>query len=94
MPPVPALGLGAVVDHVERDEPAILERSEPGDVKLTRRECLRIDPEFALRRALDEEAETRMREAYRRQPDDAEPAYFDVAAWESAPVLRRRGRPR
>lgn len=48
----------------------------------------------ALRRALDEEAETRMREAYRRQPDDAEPAYFDVAAWESAPVLRRRGRPR
>jgi len=48
----------------------------------------------ALRRALDEGAEARMREAYRRQPDDAEPVYLDAAAWEPVPVRRRRGRPR
>ena len=48
----------------------------------------------ALRRALDEEAERRIREAYSRQPDDAQPAYFDAAAWEPAPVRRCRGRPR
>jgi hypothetical protein len=43
----------------------------------------------ALRRALDEEIEARMREAYRRQPDDAGAPYFEAAAWEP-----RRARPR
>lgn len=46
----------------------------------------------ALRRALDEEAEVRMKEAYRRQPDDAAPVYFDPAGWEPAPTARRRAR--
>jgi Arc/MetJ-type ribon-helix-helix transcriptional regulator len=36
----------------------------------------------ALRAALDRAAEDRMREAYRRLPDD-EPTYFDPAAWDA-----------
>ncbi|HJR51791.1 MAG TPA: hypothetical protein VJ794_11830 [Gemmatimonadales bacterium] len=46
----------------------------------------------ALRRALDEEIEGRIREAYRRQPDDAGAAYFDPAAWEPVPARSRRKR--
>jgi Arc/MetJ-type ribon-helix-helix transcriptional regulator len=38
----------------------------------------------AVRRALDELAESRMAEAYRRQPDDANDAYVDPVAWEGA----------
>jgi hypothetical protein len=30
----------------------------------------------------DEEAERRMADAYRRQPDDAEPELVDLKAWE------------
>lgn len=45
----------------------------------------------ALRRALDEEAEARMRQAYRRQPD-REHVYADPAAWDPAPVRRRATR--
>jgi hypothetical protein len=41
----------------------------------------------ALRKALDEEIEARMRDAYDRQPDDSEAPYFEPAAWE-----RTRGR--
>jgi hypothetical protein len=49
----------------------------------------------ALRQALDAEAERRMAEAYRRQPDD-EPETFDPAAWEppASPARRPRRRPR
>jgi Arc/MetJ-type ribon-helix-helix transcriptional regulator len=36
----------------------------------------------ALRQALDAEAERRMADAYRQQPDDAEPESIDPAAWE------------
>jgi hypothetical protein len=46
----------------------------------------------ALRRALDEVAEDRMREAYRRQPDDAQPAHFEPEAWERRPAGHRRTR--
>jgi Arc/MetJ-type ribon-helix-helix transcriptional regulator len=35
----------------------------------------------ALRKALDEAAEAKMRDAYRRQPDSAEPYAFDPRAW-------------
>lgn len=38
----------------------------------------------ALRQALDAAAERRMAEAYRKQPDDREPAYFDSAAWDES----------
>jgi len=43
----------------------------------------------ALRKALDEAAEARMEEAYRRVPAEAA-VYFDAEVWESKP--RRRGR--
>jgi len=36
----------------------------------------------ALRQALDAEMERRMADAYRRQPDDAEPELVDPDAWE------------
>lgn len=36
----------------------------------------------AIRQALDRAAEERMAAAYRAQPDDAEPAYLDPAAWQ------------
>jgi hypothetical protein len=36
----------------------------------------------ALRRALDAEAERRMRDAYAKQPDNPDAAYMDAAAWE------------
>lgn len=49
---------------------------------------------MAIRRALDEEMERRMAEAYREQPDD-EPAYFDPKAWspkaDVAAPRKRRG---
>lgn len=49
----------------------------------------------ALRQALDAEAERGMAEAYRRQPDDAEPESIDPAAWEPrGPVARPRRRDR
>jgi predicted transcriptional regulator len=69
----------------------------------TARELERIAPsrarkrsEFvrrALRQALDAEAERRMADAYRRQPDDAEPERVDPEAWEpppKPPTPRRR----
>jgi hypothetical protein len=44
----------------------------------------------ALRRALDELAETRMADAYRAQPD-SEPAHFDPRVWDfPAPAASRR----
>jgi predicted transcriptional regulator len=45
----------------------------------------------ALRQALDAEMERRMADAYRRQPDDAEPELVDPEAWEprNAPTHRR-----
>ena len=45
----------------------------------------------ALRQALDTEMERRMADAYRRQPDDAEPEMVDPEAWapRSAPTRRR-----
>ena len=49
----------------------------------------------ALRAALDRAAEARMREAYRKQPDDAEPDYFDPSEWGTSDVkhkARRRSR--
>jgi Arc/MetJ-type ribon-helix-helix transcriptional regulator len=46
----------------------------------------------ALRRALDDEAERRMADAYRRQPDDAEPELVDPGAWEPPKPATRRGR--
>jgi hypothetical protein len=69
----------------------------------TARELERIAPsrarkrsEFvrrALRQALDAEAERRMAEAYRRQPDDAEAEVIDPGAWEPRkPAPRRRSR--
>jgi predicted transcriptional regulator len=49
----------------------------------------------ALRQALDAEAERRMADAYRRQPDDAEPELVDPEAWErQTPAPRRRRRHR
>jgi hypothetical protein len=46
----------------------------------------------ALRQALDAEAERRMAEAYRRQPDD-EPEAIDPQVWEAqAPAVARRKR--
>lgn len=49
----------------------------------------------ALRQALDAETERRMADAYRRQPDDAEPELVDPEAWEPRkPVTRRRLRHR
>ncbi len=49
----------------------------------------------ALRRALDDEAERLMADAYRRQPDDAEPELVDPEAWEPPKTAsRRRRRPR
>lgn len=46
----------------------------------------------ALRKALDEEIEARMRDAYRRQPDDTGAAYFEPAAWEPVRTRPRRKR--
>ena len=47
----------------------------------------------ALRQALDAEVERRMADAYRRQPDDAEPEMVDPEAWEpQRPATRRRRR--
>jgi hypothetical protein len=47
----------------------------------------------ALRQALDAEAERRMADAYRRQPDDTEPELIDPSAWEPRrPVTRARRR--
>ncbi|HET7292085.1 MAG TPA: hypothetical protein VFM88_06655 [Vicinamibacteria bacterium] len=63
---------------------AELERVAPGRAR-QRSAFIRA----ALRRALDAEEERRMAEAYRRQPDGMEPAYFEAAAWE-APRGRRR----
>lgn len=48
----------------------------------------------ALRQALDAEAERHMAEAYRRQPDDAQPEWLDPDAWEPTPPARRRRRSR
>ena len=45
----------------------------------------------ALRQALDAEAERRTEEAYRRQPDDAEPEWLHAEAWEP-PARKRRKR--
>jgi Arc/MetJ-type ribon-helix-helix transcriptional regulator len=45
----------------------------------------------ALRQALDAEAERRMADAYRQQPDDAEPESIDPLAWEPrGPATRGR----
>jgi hypothetical protein len=55
----------------------------------------RLRSEFlrrALRKALDEAAEARMREAYRRHPDSAEPYAFDPRAWELKETTPRRRR--
>lgn len=46
----------------------------------------------ALRQALDAEAERRMADAYRRQPDDAEPERVDPEAWEPQRPATRRPR--
>jgi Arc/MetJ-type ribon-helix-helix transcriptional regulator len=47
----------------------------------------------ALRQALDAEVERRMADAYRRQPDAAEPELVDPEAWElQRPATRRRRR--
>jgi len=46
----------------------------------------------ALRRALDVAQEQRMKEAYARQPDDAE-AFFDPEAWETRPARPGKRRP-
>jgi len=49
----------------------------------------------ALRQAVDAEAERRMADAYRRQPDSAEPELVDPEAWEpQTPATRRRRRHR
>jgi hypothetical protein len=49
----------------------------------------------ALRQALDAEVERRMADAYRRQPDNAEPEVIDPEAWDSQkPATRRRRRNR
>ena len=49
----------------------------------------------ALRQALDAEAERRMADAYRQQPDDTEPERIDPEAWEpQRPVTRGRRRDR
>jgi predicted transcriptional regulator len=47
----------------------------------------------AIRKALWEIEEQATAEAYRRQPDAAEPPYFDSAVWESNSKTRRK-RPR
>jgi predicted transcriptional regulator len=71
----------------------------------TARELERIAPsrarkrsEFvrrAVRQALDAEAERRMADAYRTQPDDGEPQVVDPEAWEPpTPATRRRPRHR
>jgi len=47
----------------------------------------------ALRQALDAEVERRMADAYRRQPDNAQPEVIDPDAWESRkPATQRRRR--
>jgi Arc/MetJ-type ribon-helix-helix transcriptional regulator len=48
---------------------------------------------YALRRALDAEAERRIAEAYRQQPDDGKPELIDPETWEpQKPAARRRRR--
>ena len=47
----------------------------------------------ALRRALDELADSRMREAYKAQPD-VEPAHFDPRVWEGGAPPRAAKRKR
>ena len=75
---------------VELDEPLAreLERVAPARSRL-RSSFVRA----ALRRALDELAETRMAQAYKAQPD-TEPAHFDPRVWEPRAPTRASKRKR
>jgi hypothetical protein len=60
------------------DEPLARDLERAAPARSRRRSAFVRD---ALRRALDELAETRMREAYGAQPD-TEPAHFDSRLWD------------
>jgi uncharacterized protein (DUF1778 family) len=74
---------------VELDEPLAreLERAAPARSR-QRSSFVRA----ALRRALDELADSRMTEAYKAQPD--EPAHFDPRLWEGGAVPKPSRRKR
>jgi predicted transcriptional regulator len=70
---------------VELDDPLARELERIAPARSRRRSSF---VRAALRRALDELAEARMKEAYLAKPD-AEPAHFDARVWE--PRERPRG---
>ena len=75
---------------VELDEPLARELERAAPARSRRRSSF---VRAALRRALDELADSRMTEAYKAQPD-VEPAHFDPRLWErgAAPKPSRRKR--
>lgn len=75
---------------VELDEPLARELERAAPARSRRRSSF---VRAALRRALDELAESRMTEAYTAQPD-AEPAHFDPRLWEGGAGARPSRRKR
>jgi Arc/MetJ-type ribon-helix-helix transcriptional regulator len=75
---------------VELDEPLARELERVAPARSRQRSSF---VRAALRRALDQLTESRMREAYKAQPD-VEPAHFDPRLWErgAAPKPSRRKR--
>jgi hypothetical protein len=75
-----------VIVEIDEHLAALLEKVAPA--RSRKRSAFVRD---AIRRALDAELERLTAEAYRRQPQSLDPAYFDPAEWEPR---SRRGRPR
>jgi uncharacterized protein (DUF1778 family) len=75
---------------VELDEPLARELERAAPARSRQRSAF---VRAALRRALDELADSRMTEAYKAQPD-VEPAHFDPRVWEggAAPTASKRKR--
>ena len=76
-----------IIVEVDEGTPQELERIAPSRAR-KRSEFVRR----ALRQAFDAEVERRMADAYRRQPDDAEPELVDPEAWEPQRSATRRRR--
>jgi predicted transcriptional regulator len=70
---------------VELDEPLARELERVAPARSRRRSAF---VRAALRKALDELAESRMAAAYVAQPD-VDPAYFDARLWEAKPARAR-----
>jgi len=49
---------------------------------------------MAIQKALWEVEERTTAEAYARQPDSADPAYFEASVWEPQPASLRKSRPK